>query len=104
MTTFEGIIYGIVHGITDFLPLGGNGHDILIPAVTGLHAPTGAALGAISLGSLLALLIYFRHDWASMISSFLQVVIFRKYPMTLDERLPFFIIEATIPVAASWYY
>jgi undecaprenyl-diphosphatase len=46
------------------------------------------------------LLIYFRHDWASQISCILQVIIFRKRPMTLDERLPLFILIAMVPILA----
>ncbi len=61
-------------------------------------------LAAFSTGSFLALLVYFKHDWASMISSFLQVIIFRKRPMSLDERMPFFILVSAIPTVATWYY
>ena len=47
---------------------------------------------------------YFRHDFASMISSVLQVFIYRKRPMTLDEKLPLFIVLTSFPVAISAYY
>jgi undecaprenyl-diphosphatase len=40
-----------------------------------------------------------------MISCVLQVIIFRKRPMTLDERLPLFLAVSSIPVAfASSYF
>ena len=104
MTTFEGIVFGILQGVTEFLPVGARAHLALVPQLFGLTAPEPAMLGALSLGSVLALLLYFRHDWASMISSFLQVVIYRKYPMTLDERMPFFLLIAVTPIAIAWYY
>lgn len=104
MTTFQAIIYAIVHGFTEFLPVSAGAHHSLIPYVTGWPEPTGPFAGALSLGALLALLVYFRHDWASIISSFLQVIIFRKRPMTLDERLPLFVTVTSIPTVAAWYY
>jgi undecaprenyl-diphosphatase len=98
MTTFQAIIYAIFEGIGEFLPISAKAHHILIPYIIGWEEPTSALMGALTLGSFLALLIYFRHDWASMISCFLQVIIYRKRPMTLDERLPLFLIVSTLPV------
>ena len=97
-------MFGVLQGFTEFLPISASAHHVLVPYLLGWPQPSGVFLGALSLGTLLALLVYFRHDWASIISSFLQVIIFRKRPMTLDERLPLFIFLATLPVAASYYY
>lgn len=105
MTTFQAIVYAIIHGASQFLPISTQAHHLLIPYLLGWQPPTGALLGAFSLGSFLALLIYFRHDWASMISCLLQVILFRKKPMTLDERLPLFLGISTLPVVmASSYF
>jgi undecaprenyl-diphosphatase len=98
MTTFQAIVYAILRGFTQFLPISWEAHQQLFPFATHWPAAMGAINGALSLGALLALLIYFRHDWASQISCILQVIIFRKRPMTLDERLPLFILIATLPV------
>lgn len=104
MTTFQAIVYGILHGFTEFLPVSAAAHRILLAYITGWQEPTGAFLGALSLGSTLALLTYFIHDWSAMISCFIQVIIFRKKPMTLDERLPLFLMLATLPIGVVWYY
>lgn len=104
MTTFQAVVHSILHGFAEFLPISASAHHSLIAYVLGWPAPEGAALGALALGAALSLLIYFRHDWASMISSFLQILIFRKRPMTLDERLPLFLTISTLPVVAAWYY
>lgn len=104
MSTFQAIVYGIVQGFSEFLPLSGNAHRILAPYLLNWPAPTGALLGALSLGSLIALMLYFFHDWASIISSFLQVVIYRKKPMTLDERMPFFIAISAAPMVLTGFY
>ena len=104
MTTFQAIVYGILHGFTEFLPISAAAHRILLAYITGWTEPSGAFLGALSVGSTLALLAYFIHDWLSMVSCFLQVVIYRKKPMTLDERMPLFIVLASIPILGGWYY
>jgi undecaprenyl-diphosphatase len=104
MTTFQAIVFGIIHGLTEFFPVSSSAHAILVPYVLNWPEPTEALSGALALGALLALLIHFRHDWASIISCFLQVVIFRKKPMTLDERLPIFLAITSAPLAIVWYY
>lgn len=104
MTTFQSIIYAITQGISEFLPISAKAHHILLPYLIGWQAPLGGLTSALALGTLFALFFYFRHDWASMISCFLQVLIYRKRPMTLDERLPLFIGISTLPIIGASYY
>jgi undecaprenyl-diphosphatase len=104
MTTFQSIIYAIIHGFSQFLPVSASAHQRLVPFLLGWPEPSGAFKAALMIGASLSLLVYFRHDWASVISSFLQVIIFRKRPMTLDERLPFFMLFTGIPIAIGWFY
>jgi undecaprenyl-diphosphatase len=104
MTTFQAIVYGIIHGFAEFVPISANAHDQLVPFLLGWPAPEGVMIGGLAFGALLSVLIYFRHDWASIISCFLQVIIFRKRPMTLDERLPIFMFLTSAPAGIVWYY
>lgn len=104
MTTFQAIVFAIIDGISEFLPIGPKAHHILVPYLVGWQQPTGALLGALTLGSFMAVFIYFRHDWASMISSTLQVIVYRKRPMTMDERLPLFIAMTSLPLVIGSYY
>ncbi len=104
MTTFQAIVYAVIEGMSKFLPISSKTHHVLIPYLTGWQPPTSAFIGALTLGTLLSVLVYFRHDWASMISSVLQVIIFRKRPMTIDERIPLFVAVSTIPTAIAFYY
>ncbi len=104
MTTFQAIVYAVVHGISEFLPIAPTAHHSAIAYFFDWPLPSPALYGALTLGSLLSVLIFFRHDWASIVSSFLQVLIYRKRPMTLDERLTFFLLITSLPAGASWYY
>ncbi len=104
MSTFQAVVYGIVYGFSEFLPISSAAHSALVAQITGWPQPAELLQGYFALGALLAIFFYFIHDWASMISSFLSVVLFRKKPMTLDERMPFFLMIATLPPVAAWYY
>lgn len=104
MTTFQALTYAILQGITQFLPVSADAHLRLVPWLLGWPGPNEAFQGLLALGGFISLLLYFRHDWASIISCFLQVIIFRKRPMTLDERLPIFLTLTSLPVALTWYY
>jgi undecaprenyl-diphosphatase len=104
MTTFQAVIYALTSGMSHFLPISVQAHEVLIAYLTGWPSPTGAFLGILSLGAFLSAFVYFRHDWASMISSGLQVILFRRRPMMMDERLPFFIIATLIPPSIARYY
>ena len=65
---YQAIILGIVQGITEFLPVSSTGHLRLIPRIFGWHDAGLAFDAALHTGTLLALLIYFRHDWVDLIS------------------------------------
>lgn len=104
MTTFQAFIYAVIQGATQFAPVSAKAHQILLPYVVGWQPPTGALLGALNLGAFLACLIYFRHDWASMISSLIQVIAFRRRPMTMDERMPLFITISSVPTLLALSY
>ena len=61
------ILLGIVQGLTEFLPVSSSGHLILIPRLFNFK-DQGLAMDAIlHLGTLLAIIIYFRQDLARLI-------------------------------------
>jgi undecaprenyl-diphosphatase len=104
MTTLPSIIYGIIHGITQFWPVSDSAHQALIPYLFGGPDPTGAFKAALSIGAALSLFVYFRHDWASIISGILSVIAYRRKPMTIDERMPIFLFFTGIPIFLAWLY
>ena len=61
------IIWGLVQGLTEFLPISSSGHLVLVPAALSalgleLEEPTLAISAVLHLGTLLAVLVYFRGD------------------------------------------
>ncbi|KKK95225.1 hypothetical protein LCGC14_2674940 [marine sediment metagenome] len=72
MTVVQSIILGIVQGLTEFLPISSSAHLVLVPRVLGwdnlLHQnPSQISFDVmLHLGSLIALLLYFRKDIISL--------------------------------------
>lgn len=93
MTTFQGLVYAVLFCLGQFLPLGG---DVYAQAFAKfLHNEEAALSYAFYFFGFLALLAYFIHDWASILTSGIQTIVFRRKPTMLDERLFFFLVIST---------
>ena len=62
MTFLQELIIAIVQGITEFLPISSSGHLILIPKLTDFPDQGPLIDVAVHVGSLLAIILYFRKD------------------------------------------
>src|ERR1044071_5622014 len=99
MTIFQAIIFGTVQGLTEFLPVSSTAHLILLPWFLGWPDPGLAFDVALHLGTLVALLIYFRADWLTLVgAAFGALQGRRKSP---GARMAMLIVAATIPGAAA---
>ncbi len=97
LPAFQAFVMAVLSGISNILPLSASAHRWAIPYLLEWQMPSAEFHAWLSFGSLLALLVFFRHDWASILSSFLRVLIFWKRPSTIDERIPFFIALSALP-------
>ena len=94
MTIIQGIILGIVQGITELLPISSSGHLNLIPLILGWKVPESFDV-ALHLGTLLAITIFFFKDWINLIKGgFNQVV---KKEKSTDGKIFWYIVAVTIP-------
>lgn len=94
------LVLAIVQGLTEFLPISSSAHLILSPYLFGF-ADQGLAFDvAVHLGSLLAVVGYFRHDVKNITLQW-----FRSLPAgaasTAESRLGWAIILGTIPVVIA---
>lgn len=63
MDIFDAVIYGVVQGATEYLPVSSSAHLLLVPHALGQNDP-GLAFGVfLHLGTLLATAAYFFKDW-----------------------------------------
>lgn len=64
---FDSIIWGLVQGLTEFLPISSSGHLVLVPALLAkagidIGEPSLAVSAVLHLGTLLAVLVFYRSD------------------------------------------
>src|SRR2546430_2114805 len=68
VTYLQGVVLGVVQGLTEFLPVSSSGHLILVPIVFG-WPDQGLAFDAVMhLGTLAALLAYFRRELVALVT------------------------------------
>jgi len=91
------IILALVQGMTEFLPISSSAHLILTPKLMG-WADQGVAFDvSLHVGSLIAVLMYFRKDLIPLFKSWKKSIITRQ--LTDESRLVWGIGLGTIPVA-----
>ena len=101
MSTLEAIVLGIVQGLTEFLPISSSGHVLIVPALAGWPDPGAAFSAVIQLGTMAAVLIYFRQDLWRMLKAFLHSLVGERTlwrTSDVDARVGWFIVLGTIPI------
>ena len=91
---------GIVQGLTEFLPVSSSGHLIIVPYLFGWTDPFITSLGftvMLHIGTLVALLVYFRSDWLRLIPAGLATIRDRSFRDDPDRRLAWLLAAATVP-------
>lgn len=104
MLLYQIVILAVVQGITEFLPISSSGHLILTHAAINPGTPDfwGDALTidiAVHIGTLLAVLIYFRKDIFNMAKAGLDIVRTRKIE-SRDGFMLVYLLIASVPVLA----
>lgn len=93
MSIFQAVVYGIVQGIAEFLPISSSAHLIAIPRIFGWSDPGLAFDVALHLGTLIAVVIFFWKDWIDLIRSGIT------RPNSTKGKLFWYIVISTIPGA-----
>ena len=99
MSLIEEIVLGITQGLTEFLPISSTAHLRIVPAFLGWDDPGAAFTAVVQLGTMAAVLIYFRHDLLRIAGSWLASLRDPERRSELDARLGWYLLVGTIPIA-----
>jgi undecaprenyl-diphosphatase len=103
-TILQALVMGIVQGLTEFLPVSSSGHLIIVPSFFGWNDPFITSLAftvMLHVGTLVALLSYFRADWVRLVPAGLAVLRDRSFRDDPDRKLAWLLAAATIPAALA---
>src|SRR5689334_15149911 len=101
MTILQAIIFGIIEGITEFLPVSSTGHLTIAEKLMGftIDDPAITAFTAIiQSGAVLATVIYFRKDIVRILAAWFRGLFSAKERGTQDYRFGWAIILGSIPI------
>jgi undecaprenyl-diphosphatase len=99
VSAIEAIVLGLVQGLTEFLPISSSAHLRVVPAFFGWDDP-GAAFTAITqLGTIAAVLLYFRKDLWRIGRAWLASLRDPARRGELDARLGWYIVAGTVPIS-----
>jgi len=98
MDALQAIVLGIVQGLTEFLPISSTAHLRIVPAFAGWEDPGAAFTAVVQLGTMAAVLLYFRRDLLAIVTGWLRGL---RDPGARDSegwRLGWYLIIGTIPI------
>jgi undecaprenyl-diphosphatase len=99
MDSLQIVVLAIVQGITEFLPISSSGHLILVPYFTNWPDQGLEFDLAVHIGTLTAIVAYFRRTLAAMARDFVRSVVQRRE--VGESRLAWAVLIGTIPAGVA---
>jgi undecaprenyl-diphosphatase len=109
VSALEAIVLGIVQGLTEFLPISSTAHLRIVPAFAGWEDPGAAFTAVTQLGTMAAVLLYFREDLTRIARAWRRSLRLparsgaagageERPPLDLDARIGWYIVLGTVPI------
>jgi undecaprenyl-diphosphatase len=98
VSLLEAIVLGVAQGLTEFLPISSTAHLRIIPAFAGWPDPGAAFTAVTQLGTMTAVLLYFREDLIRIARAWLRSLREPAVRRELDARLGWYIVLGTVPI------
>ncbi len=106
MPIIHAIILGLVQGLSEFLPISSSGHLLLVPWLFDWHDFDNVAIEkafdvALHLGTLAAVVGYFRRELVVYVREGLRLLVRRERPANPEGRLAWLLVLSSIPAAVA---
>lgn len=98
LSNWQAFVLGALQGLAEFLPISSSAHLSLAPWAFGWPEPGLPFDVALHVGTLVAVLAYFRTEWAALAQAAVAVLGKRRAD-TIAEKRAVFLVIATIPAA-----
>ncbi|MFM7597792.1 MAG: undecaprenyl-diphosphate phosphatase [Actinomycetota bacterium] len=99
MSWFEAIVLGVVQGLTEFLPISSSAHILVLSQIFGWGDPGAAFTAVTQIGTEAAVIVFFRHDIARIISTWARSLVHPDLRREHDAKMGWYVILGTIPIA-----
>lgn len=102
MPLIEALVLGLVQGFTEFLPISSSGHLLIVPWLLGWEPLESESAKqsfdvALHLGTLIAVVAYFRRDLVRYIAAGAAVIGSRRRPVDNDARIAWLLVVSAVP-------
>jgi undecaprenyl-diphosphatase len=98
------LVLGLIQGLTEFLPISSSGHLVLAQRLLHVSEPGIAVEVVLHLGSLLAVLLYFRNDLVSLVSGLMRWLGGgRDETARTHARLALAVVVGTVPAVIAGF-
>ena len=87
MTIIDGIILGIIQGVTEFLPISSSGHLVIAQELLGIKQPGNQFEILVHLGTLASIIVIFFDD---ILSDFTLIFLPNSYDVFESSQIPIF--------------
>ena len=98
MDWIQALVLGIVQGLSEFLPISSTAHLRIVPHLLDWPDPGTEFSAVIQLGTLVAVILYFRQDVWQLSTAAIESLLKREPLGTAESRMAWSIAAGTIPV------
>lgn len=97
MDLIQAVVYGIIQGLTEFLPISSTAHIRIVPSLLNWPDPGAAFTAIIQLGTVAAVIVYFAKDLGKALTAWLKSITGGKYD-DAEARLGWAVFVGTLPI------
>ena len=95
MTAFQSLVLGVIQGVTEFIPISSSAHLVLLPWILGWDSPSLAFDTTLHLGTLVAVVVFFREDFLGLAIAWWASLRERTIAGDLQRKIAWLIIGST---------